>query len=108
MRKNAWLFELRYQSRQASFRVALVVFFLLGIGMSFGRFGDAHKNAPYVLGMLTGLLSLTTVFAATIFTANVCLRDVRYRMESLLFSTSLRRSDYFLSRLSGLWLAVFA
>ncbi|SDL15171.1 M1 family aminopeptidase [Siphonobacter aquaeclarae] len=108
MRKNAWLFELRYHSRQASFRVALVVFFLLGIGMSFGRFGDAHKNAPYVLGMLTGLLSLTTVFAATIFTANVCLRDVRYRMEPLLFSTSLRRSDYFLSRLSGLWLAVFA
>lgn len=107
MRKELWWFEWRYHCRQLSFQAAVVFFFGLGALMSFGRFGNVNKNAPYVLTTLTGLLSLTTVFAATVLTANVCLRDSVCRMESLIFSTSFRRVDYFWGRFAALWLAVF-
>ncbi|MCG2617007.1 hypothetical protein LZZ85_22115 [Terrimonas sp. NA20] len=100
-------FELKYHSSQTVFRIALLIFFLLGMIAVRGGFGnDVYKNSPYVIMNITGLLSLCTIFSGTLFCANVILRDKTYRMDSMLFTTSIRKRSYFITRFTGLFLAV--
>lgn len=101
-------FELKYHFSQTLFRIALFIFFLLGLISVGGGFGaDVHKNSPYVIMNITGLLSLCTIFSATLFAANVVLRDKTYRLDAILFSTSIKKIPYFISRFTGLFTAVF-
>lgn len=101
-------FELKYHYAQLTFKLAVLLFFVLGMICVQGGFGspEVHKNSPYVISVITGLLSLFTVFVATLFCANVVLRDTTYRMDSLLFSTGISRTQYFVVRFTGLLLAV--
>src|SRR5690606_5161404 len=75
-----------------------------------GGFGgsEVHRNSPYVITNIIALFSLLTIFAATLFCANVVLRDHIYKMESVLYTTSITKTAYFFVRFSGLFLAVFA
>ena len=102
-------FELLYHARQLSFKIAAVLFFALGVLFTFGSFGgeEVHKNSPYVITVTVGLLSLCCIFAATLFCANVVLRDTAYRMEAVLFATSLKRRHYFIVRFLGLLAVTF-
>jgi len=97
-------FELQYHARQLSFKIAAVLFFALGVLFTYGSFGGAevHKNSPYVITVTVGLLSLCCIFAATLFCANVVLRDTAYRMEAVLFTTAVKRRYYFTVRFLGL------
>lgn len=104
-------FELKYHFGQVSFKVAALLFFILGYFCEVnGGFGSAevHKNSPYVITNITALLSLFSIFSGTIFSANVVLRDAMYRMESVVFTTSINKLTYFGVRFFGLFLAVFS
>ncbi|MBO9613134.1 MAG: ABC transporter permease [Dyadobacter sp.] len=98
-----------YHFRQASFRVAALLFLILGLLMSFGNFGgdEIHRNAPHVINFIICLLSLFTVFVSTLAGAAVVLRDAQHGMEPLIFTTSIGRRPYFVVRLLGLLTAVF-
>lgn len=100
-------FELSYHSRQISFRVAILLFAALGLLMSQGNFSgpEVYKNSPYVISYVTCFLSLFSIFTTTLFCANVVLRDATYRLESIIFTTSIERATYFKVRLMGLLLA---
>ncbi|GGG92909.1 ABC transporter permease/M1 family aminopeptidase [Pedobacter zeae] len=111
MTRNLLQFEIRYHFSQVSFKVAASVFFTLGyFCVVKGGFGSAevHKNSPYVITNITALLSLFSIFTGTIFSANVILRDNMYRMEAVIFTTSISKATYFGVRFLGLFLAVFS
>jgi ABC-2 type transport system permease protein len=104
-------FELKYQFAQLTFIIAAVLFLALGCFSAVqGGFGgsEVHRNSPYVITNITALFSLLTIFAATLFCANVVLRDHIYKMESVLYTTSIAKTSYFSVRFLGLFLAVFA
>lgn len=100
-------FELRYHARQLTFIAAAVIFFAMGVLAVQGRFGsdDVHKNGPYVYTVLVGMLSLLSIFTATLFCAGVVLRDTANRMDAIVFSTAVRRLPFFTVRFAGLLLA---
>ncbi|QHV96895.1 hypothetical protein GJR95_18620 [Spirosoma endbachense] len=102
-------FEIRYHLRQISFRAAAILFFGLGILAIQGSYGgeEVHKNSPYAITVIVGLLSLCSIFASTIFCANVVLRDTTYKMDAIVFTTAVGRLPYFGVRFLGLLLAVF-
>lgn len=108
---NLLKFELKYHFGQVSYKVAALLFFILGYFCAVkGGFGSAevHKNSPYVITNITALLSLFSIFSGTIFSANVVLRDAMYRMESVIFTTSVNKRIYFAVRFLGLFLAIFS
>lgn len=102
-------FEMGYHFRQISFRMAALLFLLLGVLMPFGNFGgdEIHRNAPHVINFIICLLSLFMIFVSTLACAAVVLRDAQHGMESLIFTTSIGRFPYFAVRLAGLLIAVF-
>lgn len=102
-------FEMKYHFKQITFKVAALLFVGLGMLITQGGFGgpEIFKNGPYVISYITCFLSLFSVFVSTLFCANVVLRDTTYEMESIIFTTSIKRRPYFMVRLLGLLLAVF-
>lgn len=102
-------FELKYHFNQISFKIAALLFFIFGVLSTKASFGsdELHKNAPYVISTLVGLLSLFSIFVNTLCCANVVLRDSTHKMDALLFTTGIKRFPYFTIRLSGLILSVF-
>jgi ABC-2 type transport system permease protein len=108
LRSMLW-FELKYHFSQITFKIAVLLFFTLGIMSTTLNFGseEVHKNAPYVVSTMVGLLALFSIFVSTLFCANVVLRDTTYKMESLLFTTGIKRLPYFTIRILGLIISVF-
>ncbi|WP_295128851.1 M1 family aminopeptidase [uncultured Chitinophaga sp.] len=102
-------FELKYYWSQLTFKLAGLLFFVLGCVCVHGGFGgpDVHSNGPYVISVVLGLLSLFTIFVSIVFCAVVVLRDSTWKMEEVLYATAIRRSAYFVTRFSGLLLAAF-
>ena len=102
-------FEIGYHFRQVTFRIAALLFLIMGIMMPFGNFGgdEIYRNAPHVINFIVCLLSLFTIFVSTLACAAVVLRDSQYRMEPLIFTTSVGRRPYFAVRFLGLLGAVF-
>ncbi|WP_254412253.1 ABC transporter permease/M1 family aminopeptidase [Dyadobacter diqingensis] len=102
-------FEIRYHFSQITFKLSAMLFFMLGVIAIHGSFGgdEVHKNAPYVITFIVGLLSLSSIFVSTLFCANVVLRDATSRMEAIVFATSVKRGTYFLVRFLGLLISVF-
>ncbi|MBZ4422527.1 M1 family aminopeptidase [Myxococcus sp. RHSTA-1-4] len=100
-------FEWRYQTRQASFYVALAVCLLMGFVFVSTGYGpdNIHVNSPYVVMQSLGLLSLLAIFMLTSFCANAALRDTEHRMEELVFATSIRKRTYLFGRFAGALLA---
>ncbi len=104
-------FELRYHISQVSYKIAAFIFLCFGfILASKGGFGgpEVHRNGPYVIANIVALLSLFSIFSATLFTANVVLRDNIYKMDSVIFTTSISKFPYFFVRFFGLTTAVFS
>lgn len=104
MLNHLFRFELRYHLRQVTFWVSLVLYLLLGFLMSKGNFGgtDLHQNAPYVITYIVSLLSLFSIFLSTVFCAGVVLRDQQWQMDALVFSSGLKKWQWFITRLTGL------
>ncbi|SFH45801.1 ABC transporter permease/M1 family aminopeptidase [Pedobacter insulae] len=103
-------FELKYHFKQTSFQLACILFLALAmVTVAKGSFGgpEVYKNSAYVGTYMISFLSLFAIFSSTLFCANVVLRDHRYNMESVVYSTSVNRLPYFVVRLLGLLIAVF-
>lgn len=101
-------FETRYYTRQLLFWVAAIVFLIIGLVTVQGEFGgpEVYKNSPYAITTILSILSLLAIFVTTLFCAAFVLRDHNTRMDALVFSTRITRLQYFLTRFTGLLLAV--
>jgi len=102
-------FESRYHFNQLTFHLTAVLFLGLGVLCAQGNFGSAavHMNAPYTITFIIGLLSLFTIFATTLFCANVVLRDTTFKTDAVIYATAIGRFPYFTVRFLGLLMTVF-
>ncbi|PKV51392.1 peptidase M1-like protein [Aquimarina sp. MAR_2010_214] len=103
MFKQLFNFEVFYQLKQRAFPIFAILFLALGIFV--GRQGFAPKgvdfNSVYQVYFHTGLFTLGSVFIIMFFAISAILRDKQYNMESLIFSSSVKKKHYFWSRFLG-------
>ena len=104
---NVARFELRYQLRNPVFWVSLLLFFLLGFGVtaseniSMGTPGTVKENAPYAIAAFIGLSSLFYLFVVTSFSANAVIRDDATGYGPIIKATSIGKRNYVLGRFTG-------
>lgn len=101
-------FELNYYGKQRIFQASAVLFFILGLLMTQGRFGgpEVYKNGPYVITFISGLLSIALIFVSALLCVNAVLRDRTHGMQALIFTTGIGRPLYVGIKLLGLLLAL--
>ena len=96
-------FEVFYQFKQRAFPLFAILFLVLGVFV--GRQGFAPQginfNAVYQVYFHSSLFTLGSVFIIMFFAVSAMLRDRQYQMEGLIFSSSIKKSDYFCSRFLG-------
>ncbi len=82
---------------------ALLVFFAVAsdnvsIG---GGVGNIHKNAPYVIEMYYAVMSTIGLLMTTAFMNATANRDFQYGMHQFIFSSPIKKSDYFFGKFIG-------
>jgi len=97
------LFELIYQFRQMAFGAMCLVFLGLGWILGFNGYVGPNliANSPYQIIYHLFMMSLGIVFSIMFHAVTGVLRDPQHRFESILYTTSLTKRDYFVSRYSG-------
>ncbi|ADL02410.1 M1 family aminopeptidase [Brevundimonas subvibrioides] len=105
-------FEFRYQLRQPAFWVIAIVFALLGFGLvaasdniSIGAGGNVHKNAPYALATINGIMAIFFMLATTAIVANVVVRDVQTGFGPMVQATRINKFEYLYGRFVGAFAA---
>ncbi|WP_298419732.1 M1 family aminopeptidase [uncultured Kordia sp.] len=66
-----------------------------------GSVGNTFKNAPHIMSVYIGRLSLFAVLIATAFFNHAALRDYQHNFSSILFSTAIDKASYFFGRFFG-------
>ena len=100
-------FELRYQLKNPVFWVAVLIFFLLGFGLtasenvSLGTPGSVHENAPYAIAFAMAIMSLFYLFVITSFVANAIVRDDATGFGPIIRSTRITRGNFVFGRFAG-------
>jgi ABC-2 type transport system permease protein len=97
-------FEWHYYSKSAIMYVTLAIFLFLGFfAAAVGNFSfpGMHRNSPYMITDVTGLLSLVAIFTTTLLVAQTFLRETDSRMDALVYTTPVTKWQYLGSRLAG-------
>ncbi|KZS39827.1 hypothetical protein AWE51_09265 [Aquimarina aggregata] len=101
-------FEWQYHSKQLSFYIFSIVFFVFGFFMSSrGRLGGSEivqSNSPYQISFFIGMFSLVSVFAIMFYCVNAMVRDRQYHTEGIIHSTPIKKHYFYWSRFSGVFL----
>ncbi|MFL0351969.1 ABC transporter permease/M1 family aminopeptidase [Xanthomarina sp. GH4-25] len=103
MFKQLLNFEVFYQLKQRAFPLFALLF--LASGVFVGQQGFAQKgvnfNAVYQVYFHTSLFTIGSVFIVMFFAISAIIRDKQYNMEGLIYSSSLKKANYFWSRFLG-------
>jgi ABC-2 type transport system permease protein len=101
-------FELHYRKNRAANYIYFGIIFLLcflsvaspvvSIG---GAVGQIKANSPYVLTMMTLIMSFALTMITSAIMGVAVLRDFDHNTEAILFSTPLKKMDYLLGRFGG-------
>lgn len=99
-------FEFIYQRKLWALPAAVVLFFLSGFQIGGQAFAPdlVDYNAPYQISYFTSLFTLGAVFAIMFFVINGLLRDSTHRMQEIIFSTGVKKYQFFISRFTGVFL----
>ncbi len=99
-------FEFKYQFKQKAFLIFSMLFFAFGLMQGSQGFATAlvNFNSPYQIVFNIGITSLGCEFVIMFFAVSGILRDKKHQMESIIFSTSITKSDFFKSRFLGVFL----
>src|SRR5688572_27498015 len=98
MFKDIFLFELAYRSS----RPVTYIYFFITLGVAFfcvaspsqWEIGHIHPNAPFVIALWTLILSfLFTIVTSAIMGVSI-VRDFEHNMDSILFTTRIRKFEY--------------
>ena len=83
----------------------LFAILFLALGVFVGRQGFAPKginfNSVYQVYFHTSLFTLGSVFIIMFFAISAMLRDKQYQMEAMIYSSSIKKADYYWSRFLG-------
>jgi ABC-2 type transport system permease protein len=66
-----------------------------------GGVGSVHKNAPYVIQTYYGVMSLICLLMTTAFMNASANRDFQYDMYQFVFSSPIKKRDYFFGKFIG-------
>ncbi|WP_191859544.1 ABC transporter permease/M1 family aminopeptidase [Hanstruepera ponticola] len=100
-------FEIRYQFKQRAFLFLSLLFLIIGIQIGrqgYGR-GTSIYNSPQSITEITGILTLGAVFIIMFFVISGVLKDSRYNMQPIIFSTPVKKQYYFWSQFLGVFMA---
>jgi len=100
-------FETSYQLKRKAFIGFGLIFLVFGYMLGSQGFAPANVNfnSAYQIGYNTALTSLGSVFAIMFFTISGILRDRQYKIEAILYTTSIQKNQFFFSRFTGVFLA---
>ena len=103
---DVFKFELRYRLKRADtyvFFIFLFFFSIIGVDFVFQGvdFGFAKKNAPLVIAKTMGVITGLFMILASMIMGVPVLRDFQYQIAPLLFTTSMKKKDYFIGRFIG-------
>lgn len=98
-------FEIFYQRKQWAFLIFSTIFFLFGILLGSDGFAPAnvHLNSIYQITFNTGIFTLGALFSVVFFSVSGVIRDRKYDIENILYSTAISKSHYFISRFAGVF-----
>lgn len=102
-----FIFEWRYFTRQPSFFVTCLIFFLLTFfatiseNVQIGGGGNVVYNGPYSIAQTLLVMSIFAMFMSVNFIANTALRNDSSKMAELLYSKPLNPFSYQLGRFCG-------
>jgi len=98
-------FELQYQFRQRAFFLFSFLFMILGITLGkqgYSR-GTTIYNSSQSISEITAIMTLGSVFIIMFFAISGVLRDKQYNSDQIIFSTSMKKHHFFLSRFIGVF-----
>ena len=100
-------FEAFYQLKQRAFPLLASLFFFMGILAGRQGFAPANIdfNSAYQINFFTGLLSLGSLFIVMFFAISGMLRDRRFNMENIIYSTAIKKWQFFWSRYLGVFVS---
>jgi len=103
MFKKLLQFELYYQLKQRAFPIFAILFLALGVFVGRNGFASAgvNFNSVYQVYFSTSIFTLGSVFIVMFFAISAMLRDKQHNMEGLIYSSSIKKSQYFWSRFIG-------
>jgi hypothetical protein len=108
MFRNFFFTEIKLSLKQPMIYVFLGVITLLVFAATAsdnvhigGSVGNVLKNAPHVISVYSGILSIFGLMIATAFFNNAALRDYQYNFNEILFSTPLSKAAFYFGRFSG-------
>lgn len=103
---NIFKFELQYRIKRPDtyvFFLFLFLFSIVGVDFVFqgADFGIMKKNSPFVIAKTMGAITGIFMILASMIMGVSVLRDFEYEIESLIFSTTIKKKDYLLGRFLG-------
>ncbi|MBL4673755.1 MAG: hypothetical protein JKX81_15965 [Arenicella sp.] len=110
MLSNMLKFEWRYFTRQPSFIVTCLVFFLLPFlaiassGVQIGSGGNVVKNSPYAISQILLILSIFSMFVVVNFVGNTATRNHTQKMAEIIGTKPIQPFAYNLGRFLGSYL----
>ena len=110
MIKKLLQFELKFHSKQISFIVLSILFTAYGFlainqGFKYLEFSSMYNDA-FNLNFLSGIISIVSTFATVFLCINAALRDKLFNFEGLIFSTGIKKLNFFLSRFLGVFIII--
>jgi ABC-2 type transport system permease protein len=100
-------FEFRYQLKNPVFWVTSIVFFLLTFAATtveavrIGATTNVHKNSPFSILQVSGIMDVFGLFTLVAFVANVIVRDDDTGFGPIIRSTRVGKFDYLIGRFTG-------
>ena len=95
-------FETFYHLRRPTFWLITILFFAIGFTDIVSKAGEGNAfffiNSPSQIFQVTIWYTIFGILAASAFVAETFVRDSNHRMESLILSTPIRKSNYLTTR----------
>lgn len=103
---NLLKFEAFYQRKQRALLIFSFIFLLYGLLTGSQGFAPTNVsfNSAYQINYFTGIMSLGSLFIVMFFVISGVLRDKRYNSESIIYTTSIKKSHFFFSRFLGVFM----
>jgi ABC-2 type transport system permease protein len=109
---NMLSFEWRYFTRQPSFIVTMLIFFLLPFlsvvldNLQIGSGGNVNFNSPYSIALTILTLGFFAMFLVVNFVANTAMRNDEVHMSEILYTKPIKPASYQLGRFLGAYFVV--
>ncbi|WP_316800879.1 M1 family aminopeptidase [Pedobacter frigidisoli] len=84
------------------FFLLLAMGFFIGLKLSFSPGNEIHRNSPYAIANMVGLLSLCNIFIITVLASQMLLRERDTGFSLILYATPVSKTAYLISRFTAL------